>query len=92
MRGKESISISISNPIPMEVRMTVLVKLGDEIGLRQMIEELMIQRISENDKIVTRYMDDKEFGDAAFGVLSKSIYESIPSNGEALAEISDEIA
>lgn len=54
-----------------------------QLGLRQMIEDLMIQRISENDKIVTRYMDDKEFGDAAFGVLSKSIYESIPSDGEA---------
>ncbi|MCC5843425.1 MAG: type I restriction endonuclease subunit R [Verrucomicrobia bacterium] len=49
-----------------------------QLGLRQMIEDLMIQRMSENDKIVTRYMDDKEFGDAAFGVLSKSIYESIP--------------
>ena len=26
----------------------------------------MVQRMSENDKIVTRYMDDKEFGDAPF--------------------------
>ena len=57
-----------------------------QLGLRQMIEDLMIQRMSDNDDIVTRYMDDKEFGDAAFGVLSKSIYESIPkeeSDGEA---------
>jgi type I restriction enzyme R subunit len=51
-----------------------------QLGLRQMIEDLMIQRMSENDKIVTRYMDDKEFGDAAFGVLAKSIYQSIPSS------------
>jgi len=51
-----------------------------QLGLRQMIEDLMIQRMSDNDKIVTRYMDDKEFGDAAFGALSKSIYESIPSD------------
>ena len=58
-----------------------------QLGLRQMIEDLMIQRMSDNDKIVTRYMDDKEFGDAAFGVLSKSIYESIPkdSPGDAPA-------
>ncbi|HEY8990998.1 MAG TPA: hypothetical protein VIM46_03405, partial [Luteolibacter sp.] len=54
-----------------------------QLGLRQMIEELMIQRMSDNDKIVTRYMDDKEFGEAAFGVLSKAIYEAIPSEGEA---------
>ena len=53
-----------------------------QLGLRQMIEDLMIQRMSENDKIVTRYMDDKEFGDAAFGVLSKSIYESIPKESD----------
>ena len=53
-----------------------------QLGLRQMIEEMMIQRMSDNDKIVTRYMDDKEFGDAAFGVLSKSIYEAIPHGGD----------
>ena len=39
--------------------------------------------MSDNDKIVTRYMDDKEFGDAAFGVLSKSIYDSIPDERES---------
>ena len=50
-----------------------------QLGLRQLIEDLMIQRMSDNDKIVTRYMDDKEFGDAAFTVLSKSIYDSIPT-------------
>lgn len=52
-----------------------------QLGLRQMIEDLMIQRMSDNDEIVTRYMDDKEFGDAAFGILSKSIYDSIPNKG-----------
>lgn len=50
-----------------------------QLGLRQLIETLMIQRMADNDKIVTRYMDDKEFGSAAFAVLSKAIYESIPS-------------
>lgn len=49
-----------------------------QLGLRQMIEELMIQRMSDNDKIVTRYMEDKEFGEAAFGMLSQSIYDAIP--------------
>lgn len=52
-----------------------------QLGLRQLIENLMIERMADNDKIVTRYMDDKEFGDAAFGVLSKAIYESIPAPG-----------
>ncbi|TVO55321.1 type I restriction endonuclease subunit R [Denitromonas halophila] len=50
-----------------------------QLGLRQMLEDLMIQRMSENDKIVSRYMDDKAFEDAAFAVLSKVIYETIPA-------------
>lgn len=45
-----------------------------QLGLRQMLEDLMIQRMSENDKIVSRYMDDK-----AFAVLSKVIYDTIPA-------------
>ena len=49
-----------------------------QLGLRQLIEDLMVQRMADNDKIVTRYMDDKEFGSAAFAVLSKAIYDSIP--------------
>ena len=50
-----------------------------QLGLRQLIDDLMVQRMAENDRIVTRYMDDKEFGDAAFTVLSKTIYDSIPT-------------
>jgi len=50
-----------------------------QLGLRQMLEELMIDRMNENDKIVSRYMDDKAFENAAFAVLSKVIYEAIPA-------------
>lgn len=53
-----------------------------QLGLRQMLEDLMIQRMGENDKIVSRYMDDKVFEDIAFEVLSKVIYEAIPPNNE----------
>jgi type I restriction enzyme R subunit len=56
-----------------------------QLGLRQLIENLMVERMTDNDKIVTRYMDDKEFGDAAFAVLAKAIYESIPSD-EAMTQ------
>ena len=42
-----------------------------QLGLKQMLEDLMIERMAENDKIVTRYMDDKDFGTVAFAVLSK---------------------
>ncbi len=50
-----------------------------QLGLRRMLEDLMIQRMSENDQIVSRYMDDKAFEDAAFAVLSKVIYDTIPA-------------
>ena len=44
-----------------------------------MLEDLMLQRMNENDKIVSRYMDDKAFEDEAFAVLSKVIYDTIPA-------------
>jgi len=50
-----------------------------QLGLKQLIENLMVQRMADNDKIVTRYMDDEEFGSVAFAVLSKAIYDSIPA-------------
>lgn len=53
-----------------------------ELGIRKMIEELMIQRMGENDKIVTRYMDDKEFQSAVFTVLAREIFKSIRTGEE----------
>lgn len=50
-----------------------------QLGLRKMLEDLMIQRMHENDKIVSRYMDDKAFEDVAFAILSKVIYDKIPA-------------
>jgi type I restriction enzyme R subunit len=37
----------------------------------------MMQRMSENDSIVTRYMDDNNFQKAIFPILAKEIYKSI---------------
>ncbi len=54
-----------------------------QLGLRALLADLMIQRMSDNDRIVTRYMDDRDFGEAAFSVLSKTIYESIPDRRDA---------
>ena len=53
-----------------------------QLGLRQLIENLMIERMADNDKIVTRYMDDKEFSSVAFEELSRAIYKSIPQSDE----------
>jgi type I restriction enzyme R subunit len=51
-----------------------------QLGLRGLLEDLIVQRMAENDQIVTRYMDDQEFGSAAFDALSKAIYEAISPN------------
>jgi type I restriction enzyme R subunit len=48
-----------------------------QLGIRKLLEDLMIQRMSENDKIVTRYMDDGEFQRLAFPILSKQIFEAV---------------
>lgn len=48
-----------------------------QLGIRKLIEEMMIQRMGENDKIVTRYMDDAEFQNSAFPILAREILDSI---------------
>ena len=48
-----------------------------QLGVRKLIEDLMIQRMAENDKIVTRYMDDVEFQRAAFPILAREIFDAI---------------
>jgi type I restriction enzyme R subunit len=53
-----------------------------QLGIRKFIEEFMVQRMGENDKIVTRYMDDPEFQNAAFPILAKSIFEAVRSKAE----------
>ena len=41
------------------------------------MESLMMQRMSENDDIVTRYMDDAEFQKVVFPLLARDIYRVI---------------
>jgi type I restriction enzyme R subunit len=48
-----------------------------ELGIRKLIESLMIERMSENDKIVTRYMADHEFQASAFPILAREIFETV---------------
>ncbi len=48
-----------------------------QLGIKSLIEEMMIQRMGENDKIVTRYMDDAEFQNSAFPILAREIFERV---------------
>ena len=48
-----------------------------ELGVRKLIEDLMVQRMGDNDAIVTRYMGDAQFQATAFPVLARAIFESV---------------
>ena len=50
-----------------------------ELGTRKLIEDMMIERMAENDHIVTRYMADKEFQASAFPILAREIFEAVRS-------------
>jgi len=48
-----------------------------ELGIQELIKDLMVQRMADNDSIVTRYMDDMDFQKTIFPILAKDIYESV---------------
>jgi type I restriction enzyme, R subunit len=41
------------------------------------MEGITIQRLGENDKIVTRYVEDQEFQNAAFDALAEKVSDSV---------------
>jgi hypothetical protein len=51
-----------------------------ELGIKKLIEDLMIERMGENDNIVTRYMADQEFQSSAFPILAREIFEAVRSS------------
>ena len=53
-----------------------------ELGVRKLIEDLMIERITENDEIVTRYMADRDFQGAAFPVLAREIFKAVRTSAD----------
>lgn len=69
--GSQVIQTALANPLDKF-----------QLGIRKFIEEFMVQRMGENDKIVTRYMDDPEFQNAAFPILAKAIFEAVRSKAE----------
>ena len=54
-----------------------------ELGIRKLIEDFMIERMGENDKIVTRYMADRDFQASAFPILAREIFDSVRENSVA---------
>jgi len=61
------------------VRETAMANAFDkfELGIKKIIEKIIMQRLTENDDIVSRYMDDADFQETIFPILAKEIYEDI---------------
>ena len=47
------------------------------LGIRERLGQLMVERMGENDAIVTRYLSDPEFQEAAFAVLAREIFQAV---------------
>ena len=47
------------------------------LGVRPEIGKLMIERMAENDALVTRYLDDAEFQQIASEVLAREIFAAV---------------
>ena len=62
------------------------------LGIREQIANLMIERMSENDAIVTQYMNDPDFQSVVFSVLSQSIYEAVHSADQSEEAIAPTVA
>ena len=52
------------------------------LAMRKKIADLMVERMEQNQEIVTKYLDEKEFQEVAFRELVKSIYQDIRSQPE----------
>jgi type I restriction enzyme R subunit len=53
-----------------------------KLGIQEVIKDLMVQRMADNDGIVTRYMDDLDFQKTIFPILAKEIYNSVLEKAE----------
>jgi len=56
-----------------------------ELGIRKRIEDLMIDRMAENDEIVTRYMNEREFQASAFPILAREIFDEVRARAKGLS-------
>jgi type I restriction enzyme R subunit len=55
---------------------------GFALALRGKLLNLMIDRMGENQAIVTKYIDDKEFQDTTFAEMARRIYDEIRAGGQ----------
>jgi type I restriction enzyme R subunit len=47
------------------------------LGIKKLLAEFMIERMAENDAIVTKYMEDQQFNGAVLPILAREIHSSV---------------
>lgn len=47
------------------------------LGIRELVDQLMVQRMGKNDKLVTRYLDDGAFKEIALALMGRALYKKI---------------
>jgi type I restriction enzyme R subunit len=47
------------------------------LSMKQKVEDLMIDRMDQNQDIVTRYLNDPQFQELTFRLLGKKIYDEL---------------
>ena len=52
-----------------------------ELGIKSRLDELMIERMSENDQIAERYLSDETFRNLALPILARAIFEDLQTKG-----------
>ncbi|MEF3695285.1 MAG: type I restriction endonuclease subunit R, partial [Candidatus Cloacimonadota bacterium] len=68
LRDQDVLKTAIANPLDRF-----------ELGIEQIIKDMMMKRLKENDKIVSRYMDDEKFQKVIFKIMAKEIYREVSS-------------
>lgn len=48
-----------------------------ELGIRKLIQDLMVERHADNDEIVSRYLEDAAFQSSAFPILAREIFDAV---------------
>ena len=54
------------------------------LGIRERLGQLMIERMGENDALVTRYLSDPEFQEVAFSVLAREIFQAVEETRQSV--------
>ena len=47
------------------------------LGIRERLSQLIVERMGENDALVTRYLSDSEFQEVAGTVLAHEIFQAV---------------